>query len=260
MTARFPSRTAHALASLYSSAVYLATLGGFAGLFCFLMGIGLPRTVDRGPGGSAILALAVDVGLILVFALQHTVMARPSFKRWWTRHVPSPIERSTYMLLTLVALAMLYWLWRPIPGVVWDFQGAAMWAGYAAHGIGWSIFGVSLFLLDHLELAGLRQSWLRGRGGKTQLETPLLYRWARHPMMVGWIVIFWATPRMTLGHLLFAAGMTLYIVAALHFEERNLVEAFGDEYRQYQREVPRLLPLGTKRPRPPRVPVTGRGA
>lgn len=240
------ARTARAAARLYSGLVYVATLGAFAGLFCFLLGFGLPRTIDEGPVGSAVLAVFVDLGLIAAFALQHTVMARPSFKRWWTRFVPKPIERSTYMLLTLLALAVLYWLWRPIPQVVWQLPAPLAWLGYAFHGVGWAVFVASLFLLDHLELAGLRQTWLRGRGGKSQLETPSLYKIVRHPMMLGWIIIFWATPRMTMGHLLFAAAMTVYIVIALHFEERNLVDAFGSQYVQYQREVPKLLPRLTR--------------
>ncbi|MGD8860257.1 MAG: NnrU family protein [Myxococcales bacterium] len=237
------SKTAYALAGAYSAVAYLLTLGAFAGLFCFLMDVGLPRSVDDGPGGPVGLALVVDVGLILVFGLQHTVMARPSFKRWWTRTVPQPIERSTYMLLSLCALALLYWQWRPISAGVWDLHGAAAWVAYGAHALGWVVLFVSIFLLDHLELTGLRQTWLRGRGGMRRLETPLLYRFVRHPMMVGWIIIFWATPRMTVGHLLLAAGMSAYILVALHFEERNLVDAFGAAYQRYQRDVPRLLPV-----------------
>lgn len=213
----------------------------------------LTRSIDLGRDmGSAQSAVLVDIGLILLFGLQHSVMARPGFKRVWTRTVPKELERSAYVLLSSVVLALLIWQWRPIPTPVLWHANAAWGAGFA-----WSVMGVGVlvllwatFLIDHFELFGLRQGWstLRSRAlGEPAFVTPYLYKIVRHPLYVGWLLIFWGTPTMTAGHLMFAVGMSGYILVALRYEERDLVQHIGERYVRYREQVPALLPRPGRR-------------
>ena len=191
-------------------------------------------------------AALINTLLIALFGVQHTVMARPTFKKWWTRFVPEPIERSTYVLFTNAALILLFWQWQPMGGIVWDVAnplGRAVLYGLFA--FGWLTVLVTTFLINHFDLFGLRQVWLYLRGKRyTNLgfKMPGPYRIVRHPLYVGWLTAFWATPTMTAAHLLFAVGMTIYILVAIQFEERNLVEYFGQQYEDYRRRVPMFVP------------------
>jgi len=229
----------------YGLVAYVLFLGAFLYLLAFLANLPVGPTVDHGPATAWPLALAINVGLLALFGLQHSVMARPTFKQWWTRFVPQPIERSTYVLATNLALAVLYWQWRPLDAVVWDLSGTVggylMWGLFAA---GWLAVLATTLLINHFDLFGLRQVWLYFRRRPyTSLGfvTPGPYRFIRHPLYVGWMAAFWATPTMTLGHSLFAAGLSGYILIAIYFEERNLVQ-FHAEYGEYRRRVPRFVP------------------
>lgn len=191
-------------------------------------------------------ALAIDLLLLALFAVQHSGMARPGFKRVWTRLVPRSVERSTYVLASAAVLALLMWQWRPIPGAVWRVEApagrAVLWGLYA---LGWAIVLAATFMISHAHLFGLRQVWERLRGrpvSDPQFQTPGLHRHLRHPIMIGFLIAFWATPAMPRGHLLFAVATTGYILVALQLEERDLVAAFGDRYRAYREQVPMLLP------------------
>lgn len=196
-------------------------------------------------------ALAVNLFLIGLFGLQHSVMARPGFKQAWTRIVPKPLERSVYVLLSSVVLAFVMWQWRPMP-VPMLWEASATWSA----AIGWSVMGFgilillwSTFLIDHFDLFGLKQAWARFREQPFEpprFMTPMLYRIVRHPLYVGWFLIFWGTPSMSLGHLLFATGMSAYIFIAIRYEERDLVSVHGEKYEQYRQQVPMVVPLPKK--------------
>lgn len=230
----------------YGLLAYAATLATFVYLAGFIGGILTPTKLDDPREGSLAVALAINLGLLALFALQHSGMARPGFKQWLTRFVAQPIERSTYCLLSSVSLFLLFWLWQPIGGVVWDVQDtAARWALYAVYGVGWvTVLAVS-FLINHFDLFGLRQVWLEFRGlpyTPLKFATPGPYRMVRHPLYVGWLMVFWAAPTMTAAHLAFALGMTAYILAAIRWEERDLV-TFHPEYEAYRQRVPMLVPV-----------------
>jgi protein-S-isoprenylcysteine O-methyltransferase Ste14 len=241
----------------YGLVCYAAFLGviayalGFVGGFWEVLGLAGPafRTMDTGSATDASAAAwAIDFGLLALFALQHSVMARRGFKAWWTRVVPAPIERSTYVLASSLALALLFWQWRPLgTGVVWEVSpGPWQVALVALSGLGWLIALLATFLIDHFELFGLRQVWRAFRGlpaPPSGFVTPGLYRLVRHPLYTGFLIAFWATPRMTVSHFVFALGSTLYILAAVRLEERDLVAVFGDTYRAYQKRVRMLVPL-----------------
>lgn len=211
----------------------------------FVGNLGTPTALDGPLEGSLLLALAVNLGLLALFAVQHSVMARPMFKRWWTRIVPQPIERSTYALCSSLALALLFWQWRPMGGIVWHIEPPALvYAVYAIFAVGWLTVLVSTFLINHFDLFGLRQVWLYFRNQpytSLPFKTPGLYRFVRHPLYVGWLIAFWATPTMTVSHLVFAAVTTAYILVAIVFEERDLVAALP-EYAAYRQRVPMLIP------------------
>jgi len=233
----------------YSAVSYAIGFLGLAYLIGFLSGAFVPFHVDNGIVGPVGLAIAINVGLIALFTLQHSVMARPTFKKWWTQFVPNPIERSTFVLLSGVSLFTLYYLWRPIPEMVWNVENTigvvALWAVY---GFGWFVVLSSTFVIDHFELMGLKQPF------KTKDETPvfvtrLYYKVVRHPIMTGFLIVVWATPTMSLGHLLFAIITTTYILVALQLEERNLIDIFGDKYRNYKRSVPMLIPFTKPAPK-----------
>ncbi|MBC7926965.1 MAG: isoprenylcysteine carboxylmethyltransferase family protein [Bryobacteraceae bacterium] len=212
----------------------------------FLGNFGVPKSIDSGPEGSIQTALAVDAALLAIFALQRSIMARPWFKRVWKNVVPEPLERSTYVLFSSLALLFLFWQWRPIGGVVWKIDGGiaeTLVVGCFAAGL--LIVLLSTFLINHFDLFGLRQVYLYLTGREyTNLafRTPFLYRYVRHPLYVGWLLTFWSAPLMTIAHLFFAAMTTVYILVAIQFEEADLVTVHGDSYRQYQKQVPMIIP------------------
>ncbi|HEV8693960.1 MAG TPA: isoprenylcysteine carboxylmethyltransferase family protein [Lysobacter sp.] len=240
------------LALLYGAACYVVFLVTFLYAIAFVAGIGVPKHIDSGVNGSFLLALGLDLALLGLFAVQHSTMARPAFKRWWTRIVPTQIERSTFVLTSSLTLALLFWQWRPLLPLVWDVDsGIARWALYALSATGWLLVLTSTFLINHFDLFGLRQVWFYARKRQAvdgPFVTRAFYRIVRHPLMLGFLIAFWATPTMSLGHLLFALMTTGYILIAVKFlEERDLVAQHGDTYREYQRRVPMLLPWPKRR-------------
>jgi protein-S-isoprenylcysteine O-methyltransferase Ste14 len=229
----------------YGVACYAIFCGTFLYAIGFVGNAVVPRSMDAGRTDPVGTALLVDLGLLALFAVQHSVMARPAFKRIWTRIVPEPLERSTYVLASSLALLFLFAEWRPIGGVVWQVDGALTTVLLAVCAAGWLTVLGSTFLINHFDLFGLRQAWLYFRARPytpLAFRTPALYRFVRHPLYVGWLLAFWATPTMTAAHLLFALATTGYILAAIQLEERDLVTAHGEVYRRYQREVPMLVP------------------
>ena len=244
----------------YGVGAYLCFLATFLYAIGFIGGFGVPHTVDAAREGSLAVALCADLGLLALFAVQHSVMARPGFKRWWTRLVPSEAERSTYVLFSSAALALLFWQWRPLGGVVWEVGSPAGRAlVYSAFASGWLIVLAATFLINHFDLFGLRQVWLHLRGvpyRPLRFATPGPYRWVRHPLYVGWIVTFWAAPTMSAAHLVFALAATGYILAAIPLEERDLLAVHGERYAHYRRRVPMLVP-GARRAAPAAAPARG---
>ena len=242
-------------AAIYRSSAFLFSIvcyGVFLLVFlCLLAFLGnrVPISVDLGRDmGSIGLAVLVDIGLILMFGLQHSVMARPGFKRAWTRVVPKEMERSLYVLIASAVLVLLMWQWRPIPmPVLWHADAAWTVAlGWSVMGLGVAVLLWATFLINHFELFGLQQGWLTLRGGELRgpaFVTPYLYKIVRHPLYVGWLLIFWGAPTMSAGHFLFSAGMSGYILLAIRFEERDLVQHIGEPYQRYRQQVPALVPL-----------------
>lgn len=238
------SRTLIMIFSVAAYAIFFATflyLIAFVGDLSFVA-----KTVSRGgEAGALSTAVAINLFLIALFSVQHSGMARRTFKRWWTAIVPEAAERSIYVLASSAALILMFALWRPIPQVIWSVDGvgaALLWAGFA---LGWAIVLLSTFLINHFELFGLQQAWfnLRAREAADPIfRTPLLYRMVRHPLYTGFIIAFWAAPTMTIGRLLFAGGMTAVILIGIHFEEKDLVGFFGERYRTYKQQVGMLIP------------------
>jgi protein-S-isoprenylcysteine O-methyltransferase Ste14 len=243
-----------ALMLVYGIVSYVLFLVAFLYAIGFVGDFVVPKSINSGPPESWTVALPIDAVLLGLFAIQHSVMARPAFKRWWTKIIPPVAERTTYVLISSLLLLLLYWQWRPLPDVIWHVEAAAvrhlLWGLFAA---GWLIVLASTFMIDHFELFGLRQAvgYFRGQPNTpASFKTPGLYRFVRHPLMLGFIIAFWAAPDMTAGRLLFAVATTVYILIALQLEERDLVHYFGEQYEQYRRRVPMLLPWGSK-PRGP---------
>jgi protein-S-isoprenylcysteine O-methyltransferase Ste14 len=237
---------------VYAVAVYLFFLAVLCYAAGFFAGFGVPRGIDQGPHAALPAAVAADLLLLLLFAVQHTVMARPWFKRRWTRLVPAPAERATFVLCTNLLLALLFWQWRPAGGTLWHVPGPAADVLLGVYAAGWVLALGSTFIIDHFDLFGLRQAYLYARG-ITYSPPPFtqrgLYARIRHPLMAGFVIVFWAAPVMTAGHLLFAAAATGYIAVGITFEERDLRRDLGEPYRAYQRRVPALIPALWPRPR-----------
>jgi len=240
-------RLSAVLYGLFSYAVFLVSFLYAVG---FLADRWVPKTIDSGGGAPVIAALAIDLALLTLFAIQHSVMARPAFKRWWTRFVPQSVERSTYVLAASLVLLLMFWLWQPLPGRVWTLTGPGADVVWSLYGLGWAVVLVSTFFISHTHLFGLQQiysHWHRQAPNDPEFQLNGLYRHVRHPIMLGFIIAFWSAPDMSWGRLLFAVASTGYILVALQFEEHDLVTAFGSRYREYKARVPMLVP----RPRRP---------
>lgn len=240
------------------------SLSFFYGIICyavfflsFLYAIGfvgdfiVPKSINSGPESGLASSLIINLGLLGLFAVQHTIMARPAFKQWWTKFVPVQVERSTFVLVASLILSLLYWQWHPMPGVIWSVENhfgkilllALFW-------IGWLIVLLSTFIINHFDLFGLRQVWLHLQNQQyhhIEFQTKSLYRYIRHPIMTGFIIAFWSTPHMTAGHLLFAVTTTVYIIIGVQFEEHDLRGSLGKDYDEYRRRVPMLIPFLKKR-------------
>ena len=235
-----------AFAALYSAAVYLFFLATFTYAILWVEGVLVPTTIDSGAPGDLVMSLVINGALLGLFAVQHTIMARPGFKRWWTKIIPAEMERSTFVLAATLALALLLWQWRSLPELVWSVDDPVL-AGViiAVSWSGWALLLLSTFLISHFHLFGLSQGWakiLKIKEGDGPFVTPLFYKWIRHPLYLGFILAFWAAPQMSLGHLFFAIMTTGYIFVGIWFEERDLVAHFGERYLQYRRQVGMLFP------------------
>jgi len=242
----------------YGVISYMVSLATFAYLAAFLGDFFISKSIDSQAQGPFFEALAINVALVALFAVQHSVMARPWFKAVWTRMVPVAAERSTYMLFSCAALFVLFWKWQPMGGVIWNVESSfgriVLMSLYA---LGWVIVLAATFLINHFDLFGLRQVWLHLRGHNytgLKFGTPGLYRLVRHPLYVGWLMVFWSAPVMTVAHLVFALGTTAYILIAIQFEERDLMRVHS-EYAEYRQRVPMMLPLGSSR-RAESIPAT----
>ena len=233
---------------LYGVFCYVVFLASFFYAIGFIGNLGVPKSIDSGEQMSFLKALGINTALLGLFAAQHSIMARQWFKRAWSRIVPTPVERSTYVLFSSLALLLLFWKWEPMGGVVWNVEnGVGRVALYSLYAAGWAIVLAATFLINHFDLFGLRQVWLHLIGRpyrQLEFRTPGLYRYVRHPLYLGWLLVFWSAPKMTIAHLVFAVATTGYILIAIQFEERDLIR-FHAEYAEYRRRVPMLVPIST---------------
>jgi len=234
------------LAILYAVVAYVMFLGTFLYAIAFVGNLAVPRSIDVGPSAPFAIALLIDVVLLGIFAVQHSLMARPFFKQWWTKFVPPPVERATYVLFSNLALILIYWQWRPITMGVWNITGMGATGLWVIFWAGWLTVLLSTFMISHFELFGLTQVWLNFKQQNIpapRFKTPLFYGFVRHPIYLGFILAFWAAPKMTAGHLLFSLATTAYILIAIQFEEHDLIALFGDAYRNYRRHISMLIPM-----------------
>lgn len=245
------NRAVRAIALVYSACCYVVFLITFLYLIGFVGSVAVPKNINDGPLLAWPLAVLINCALILLFGVQHTVMARKGFKRWLAAVIPTSVERSTYVLLSSLVLVLMFWLWQPMTLTVWEVE--TTWARGLLIGLFWLGWGIALlatFLIGHFELFGLKQPidrWRRATPQAPEFRTPLFYKIVRHPLYLGFLIAFWATPHMTAGHLLFSMGMTVYIFIGASFEEKDLVALFGERYRRYQQEVGMILPWAKSR-------------
>lgn len=239
------------LALLYGTISYVIFLGTFLYAMGFVGNLLVPKSIDQGIQGGTDNAWLINILLLSLFAVQHSVMARQGFKRWWTKIIPKSIERSTFVLLSSLVLILLFYYWRPIPEVVWSVENTALaFLLTALYFAGWFIVLLGTFLINHFNLFGLQQVYLNMKNREPEpprFVKPLFYKVVRHPLMLGFIIAFWATPHMTIGHLLFAFATTGYILVAIQLEERDMIKFHGEDYRRYQQEVSQIIPLPPKK-------------
>ena len=239
------------IAFIYGLVVYLIFLVTFLYLIGFIENVIVPKSIDSASIGNFTEALLIDLGLIALFAIQHSGMARPGFKKWWLKTIPAPIERSTYVLMASLILILLFWQWHPLGGTVWQIENqAANYILYSISALGWIIVLASTFLINHFDLFGLRQVYLYLRGKEYQhlkFKTVGFYKYVRHPLMLGFLIAFWSTPTMTITHLVFAVAMTIYILGAIQLEERDLIDVHGSLYKEYRQGVSMIFPFPKSR-------------
>lgn len=247
----FPVARSSPIPRVLTLAYGLASYTAFFLVFTYAVGFTgnwiVPKSIDSGPAGPVLPSLLINAALLMVFVIQHTVMARPAFKAWLVRYIPKPVERSTFVLAASAALALLFWQWRPAPRVIWSAEATWLRAALSAISLaGWGTVLLASFMVSHFDLFGLRQTWLRFRDRAYRpvgFRLVGLYKIVRHPLMMGFLIAFWSTPDLTVGHLFFALMVSLYIMMGVWFEERDLVREHGENYLRYRRAVRAVVPL-----------------